>query len=249
MSYRDTVASVGLVPKNLPFTQSNTAIRTFRHALALDEHRVKFKPSLHRWLTPEEQKRKDSLMPQAKSRKGTIDLKAEVLKEKAEARKKERETGKSSKGQGNNAKAKRQGSPSKKKHWRVVSDTAVEKAEEELVLLKTKSAEPTPVDDKDASPLENARVTAVSEAAISRSSGSLSRRRDALKKFASEFGHGGSPSEERVQKESPTDLKEKLEAQFLDRSQPTNVKEVWFAGCHCGKCAVYCHVHCAELKE
>lgn len=42
---RDTVQSVGLIPKHLPFSGSNNAIVHFRHALALDEHRVKFIPS------------------------------------------------------------------------------------------------------------------------------------------------------------------------------------------------------------
>ena len=37
--------SVGLIPKHLPFSGSNNAIVHFRHALALDEHRVKFLPS------------------------------------------------------------------------------------------------------------------------------------------------------------------------------------------------------------
>ncbi|KAF9259355.1 hypothetical protein L218DRAFT_1003914 [Marasmius fiardii PR-910] len=41
----DTVGSVGLVPKRLPFTTSNTHVRYFRHALALDERRVRFKPN------------------------------------------------------------------------------------------------------------------------------------------------------------------------------------------------------------
>jgi hypothetical protein len=40
----DTVQSVGLIPKHLPFSGSNNAIVHFRHALALDEHRVKFVP-------------------------------------------------------------------------------------------------------------------------------------------------------------------------------------------------------------
>jgi uncharacterized protein (DUF2235 family) len=36
--FRDTVASVGVVMgRSLPFTDSNKAIKTFRHALALDE--------------------------------------------------------------------------------------------------------------------------------------------------------------------------------------------------------------------
>ncbi|KIO16314.1 hypothetical protein M407DRAFT_86155 [Tulasnella calospora MUT 4182] len=41
----DTVASVGWTFKHLPFTDSNTIIRRFRHALALDEHRVEFMPN------------------------------------------------------------------------------------------------------------------------------------------------------------------------------------------------------------
>ncbi|KAK7034622.1 hypothetical protein VNI00_012263 [Paramarasmius palmivorus] len=39
----DTVDSVGLIPRRLPLTGANDIIRTFRHALALDEHRAKFK--------------------------------------------------------------------------------------------------------------------------------------------------------------------------------------------------------------
>ncbi|KZS93571.1 hypothetical protein SISNIDRAFT_441474 [Sistotremastrum niveocremeum HHB9708] len=42
----DTVASTGLLmSKTLPFVSSNTAIRVFRHALSLDEHRVKYIPN------------------------------------------------------------------------------------------------------------------------------------------------------------------------------------------------------------
>ena len=40
----DCVASVGVIPRQLPFTQSPTkSIHYFRHAMALDEHRAKFK--------------------------------------------------------------------------------------------------------------------------------------------------------------------------------------------------------------
>ncbi|KAF5372317.1 hypothetical protein D9615_009242 [Tricholomella constricta] len=39
----DTVNSVGLIPRRLPFTTSNIIVRTFRHAIALDERRSKFK--------------------------------------------------------------------------------------------------------------------------------------------------------------------------------------------------------------
>ncbi|KAF8580331.1 hypothetical protein K439DRAFT_1415418 [Ramaria rubella] len=43
----DTVDSVGLgVPRCLPFTASNTTVRTFHRALSLDDHRDKFKANL-----------------------------------------------------------------------------------------------------------------------------------------------------------------------------------------------------------
>jgi len=40
----DTVNSVGLIEKTLPFADKNTTISYFRHALSLDERRVKFRP-------------------------------------------------------------------------------------------------------------------------------------------------------------------------------------------------------------
>ncbi|KAJ2932345.1 hypothetical protein H1R20_g4738, partial [Candolleomyces eurysporus] len=46
----DTVNSVGIVPRRLPFTTSNTIVRTFRHAIALDERRAKFKANM--WNRP-----------------------------------------------------------------------------------------------------------------------------------------------------------------------------------------------------
>lgn len=47
---RDTVSSVGLIPRRLPFTTSNTIVCTFRHAISLDERRAKFKANL--WNRP-----------------------------------------------------------------------------------------------------------------------------------------------------------------------------------------------------
>ncbi|KAG5638609.1 hypothetical protein H0H81_011499 [Sphagnurus paluster] len=46
----DTVNSVGLIPRRLPFTTSNTIVRTFRHAVSLDERRSKFKAN--HWNVP-----------------------------------------------------------------------------------------------------------------------------------------------------------------------------------------------------
>jgi len=47
----DTVNSVGLIPRRLPFTTSNTVVNTFRHAVSLDERRAYFKANL--WNRPE----------------------------------------------------------------------------------------------------------------------------------------------------------------------------------------------------
>lgn len=47
---RDTVSSVGIVEATLlPLTESCAHITTFRHALALDERRVKFLPEYVFW--------------------------------------------------------------------------------------------------------------------------------------------------------------------------------------------------------
>jgi len=47
MGLWDTVSSVGVLkPRRLPFTSSNSTVRTFRHALALDERRSRFRPTL-----------------------------------------------------------------------------------------------------------------------------------------------------------------------------------------------------------
>ncbi|KAI0712063.1 hypothetical protein C8Q76DRAFT_733337 [Earliella scabrosa] len=51
----ETVASVGVIMgRSLPFTTSNTTIKTFRHALSLDEHRVRFLPNLYHRPVPGE---------------------------------------------------------------------------------------------------------------------------------------------------------------------------------------------------
>jgi hypothetical protein len=43
---RDTVNSVGMFPRRLPFTMANSGIRVYRHAVSLDEHRAKFMANL-----------------------------------------------------------------------------------------------------------------------------------------------------------------------------------------------------------
>jgi uncharacterized protein (DUF2235 family) len=48
--YRDTVSSVGIIPRAHPYTSINYAVKYFRHALALDERRARFRPNV--WNEP-----------------------------------------------------------------------------------------------------------------------------------------------------------------------------------------------------
>ncbi|QRV78779.1 alkaline phosphatase [Ceratobasidium sp. AG-Ba] len=52
----DTVNSVGIIPRELPVAKSNYLVRVFRHAVALDERRAKFKANLWGWSTEQEEK-------------------------------------------------------------------------------------------------------------------------------------------------------------------------------------------------
>ncbi|KAF8662081.1 hypothetical protein AX16_001191 [Volvariella volvacea WC 439] len=61
----DTVNSVGLIPRRLPFTTSNTIVRTFRHAVSLDERRAKFKANL--WNRPNVREQTLSVTDQKKA--------------------------------------------------------------------------------------------------------------------------------------------------------------------------------------
>ncbi|KAG5645630.1 hypothetical protein DXG03_005621 [Asterophora parasitica] len=46
----DTVSSVGIIPQSHPYTSVNYAVKHFRHALALDERRARFRPNV--WNEP-----------------------------------------------------------------------------------------------------------------------------------------------------------------------------------------------------
>jgi uncharacterized protein (DUF2235 family) len=43
---RDTVSSVGMIPQQHPYTSVNYSVKYFRHALALDERRARFRPNM-----------------------------------------------------------------------------------------------------------------------------------------------------------------------------------------------------------
>lgn len=49
--------SVGIFSKRLPFTTANTIVKTFRHAISLDERRAKFKANL--WNRPTQKEMDD----------------------------------------------------------------------------------------------------------------------------------------------------------------------------------------------
>ena len=51
--------SVGVDSKSLPFSHSNNTIKVFRHALSLDERRVKFTPSFCTGGKPKDQRAED----------------------------------------------------------------------------------------------------------------------------------------------------------------------------------------------
>ena len=54
---RDTVSSVGIIPRTHPYTSVNYAVKHFRHALALDERRARFRPNV--WNEPTIEREQD----------------------------------------------------------------------------------------------------------------------------------------------------------------------------------------------
>jgi len=67
----DTVNSVGLIPRRLPFTVSNTIVHTFRHALALDERRVRFQANLWKHTNEDDEKLPEIGLVHPPSRRST----------------------------------------------------------------------------------------------------------------------------------------------------------------------------------
>ncbi|KDQ20917.1 hypothetical protein BOTBODRAFT_26928 [Botryobasidium botryosum FD-172 SS1] len=66
MGVWDTVASVGVLwARHLPFTSSNNFVRTFRHAMSLDEHRARFQ--LNKWHNDDPSKANSSMDPERAS--------------------------------------------------------------------------------------------------------------------------------------------------------------------------------------
>lgn len=64
-AFRDTVSAVGvLYSPDLPFVSNNHAIRVFRHAISLDEHRIKYAQNLwHRHAGVQSKAKHDRALP------------------------------------------------------------------------------------------------------------------------------------------------------------------------------------------
>ncbi|KAK2467677.1 hypothetical protein APHAL10511_000532 [Amanita phalloides] len=67
----DTVSSVGLIPQMHPYTSINYAVKTFRHALALDERRARFRPNVWNEMTPDREQELDIDLPEPSSFSGS----------------------------------------------------------------------------------------------------------------------------------------------------------------------------------
>ncbi|KAJ2914726.1 hypothetical protein MD484_g5704, partial [Candolleomyces efflorescens] len=74
----DSVNSVGIIPRRLPFSASNTIVRSFRHAIALDERRAKFKANT--WNRPRHDEHMLGITEQKAAKKEKKAKKAEKAK-------------------------------------------------------------------------------------------------------------------------------------------------------------------------
>lgn len=185
-SNRDTVASVGIIPKRLPFTKSNTAIKIFRHALSLDEHRAKFKANTYNRTTKEEAARGDFVVPD--DVKEEINLLNQVPNGNADSNT-------------DKTKAPDSTTPPMSAH----SETQHSGHNSHTILGEIKDA--------------------------------AWHSANAVRRVGKEVSRSHHPEEE-----VDPDVKErkkKLESLYTDRSKPTDVLEVWFSGCHCGKISLF----------
>lgn len=312
----DTVASVGLFPTFLPFTKSNTAIKTFRHALSLDEHRAKFKPSCYERITRGEAARGDWRVPVRRLGKavgaGAMGKK-ETAKEKKESAKEKDEVaarGRSLTKKGSAIRSEEEEETVKKTLTKTTTMTTttvttteeVHSQSQSSLTNPTKSASLPPAPSSSSSsppprPTKAPTFAAPSSTSVPASaskpraesssprpdsgSGSGSRTRrllgslrcsargahdtvhgfvePALKELGDMADRARSHSRSKSQSHgrekdngdekeqlSPDSERDKLEQMYLDRSRKTDVKEVWFAGVHCGE-SYYFHSYFSSV--
>ncbi|PPQ62874.1 hypothetical protein CVT24_006272 [Panaeolus cyanescens] len=186
----DTVSSVGIIPRRLPFTTSNTVVKTFRHAVSLDERRAKFKANL--WNRPN---KKEQKLSQSETINGYV---KEIVPETPVLLT-------------SPASATTPGQPEPAKQ-----------VEEPLIKLDESNPTPSPIPvqyhphhSETAPPGFNPSVGV--PVGIPASSAANARI----------FNFGGSGKKNTLTTRA-------LEKKWnKDRDAPTDIEEVWFAGCHC----------------
>lgn len=307
----DTVASVGLFPTFLPFTKSNTAIKTFRHALSLDEHRAKFKPSCYERITRGEAARGDWRAPVRRLGKvAGAGAGAGTKGKKGSAKEREEVAarGRSLTKKGSAVRDEAVEETVKKTLTKTTTMTTTTVTTTEEVQSQSQSQSQPQSSPKSASlppgpssssssppprptkaPTFGAPSSSPTPASTSKpraessgsGSGSASRTRrllgslrrsargahdtvhglvdPALKELGDMADRARSHSRSKSQSHgrekdngdekeqlSPDSERDKLEQMYLDRSRKTDVKEVWFAGVHCGE-SYYFHSYFSRV--
>lgn len=305
----DTVASVGLFPTFLPFTKSNTAIKTFRHALSLDEHRAKFKPSCYERITQGEAARGDWRAPVRRLGKvagAGAGAGAKGKKGSAKEREEVAARGRSLTKKGSAVRDEAVEETLKKTLTKTTTMTTTTVTTTEEVQSQSQSQSQPQSSPKSASlppgpssssssppprptkaPTFAAPSSSPTPASTSKSraessgsgsgSGSASRTRRLLGSLrrsargAHDTVHGlvepalkelgdmamadrarsrskshSREKEDEKEQLSPDSERDKLEQMYLDRSRKTDVKEVWFAGVHCGE-SYYFHSYFSRV--
>ncbi|KAI0640161.1 hypothetical protein C8Q77DRAFT_1044697 [Trametes polyzona] len=213
----DTVCSVGAIPHRLPFTSSNTAIRTFRHAVSLDERRAKFKANTynrptdweskqgtHRGDMPRPSRRRTGLRVASKKLAQTVkDVKDTITTTAAATA----------------AAVASAATPSSEK-----TPAAVAKA---TTVIKEKKDE----DDSGSESEGHVEATVTATATAAPASSASHTARSSWMTALSPFGTWRTLRRARQGKRMTE------EEQAFDKVEnvrdETDVKEVWFAGCHC----------------
>lgn len=193
----DTVCSVGLIPQTLPFTTSNTSIRTFRHAVSLDEHRAKFKANLFN--RPTKAEAKLGVQPGEMPKAGVLPGDTVVALDNEESC-----DGSEDEGEGPAEPEPEPKAKATEEGWAAWDSTLIQPDEH------------------------------------------LSESQSQEHLIAKQSSAKGGKKPEKVKKTKKKNVQKELERQYSQQNTSTStiletdVLEVWFAGCHCGKSSRPC---------
>lgn len=192
----DTVCSVGLIPQTLPFTTSNTSIRTFRHAVSLDEHRAKFKANLFN--RPTKAEAKLGVQPGEMPKAGALPSDTVIALDNEESC-----DGSEDEGEG--------------------------------------AAEPESPPKPEPKPKATEEGWAAWDSTLIQPNEHLSESQSQEHLIAKQTSLKGSKKPEKVKKAKKKNVQKELERKYSQQNTSTStiletdVLEVWFAGCHCGR--------------